>query len=139
MSLLFSTVSKRLLLQRNGQWLFKKGCSGVSKSEQVTKGSVTKKKHEEEEEYNEPGGLLFGEEPPPPGQKRQWEEWEAPWYTVVTLVTLVGIYGLYERPPDTSYHLAREEAIRRLQQEKDPSPMLLESKPAIETCNQNKN
>lgn len=63
----------------------------------------TLKKKEEEEEFNEPGGLLFGEEPPPPGQKRQWEEWEAPWYTVLVLVTFFGFYGLYQRPPDTSY------------------------------------
>lgn len=62
-----------------------------------------KKKEEEEEEFNEPGGLLFGEEPPPPGEKRKWEEWEAPWYTVVALVTFFGVYGLYQRSPDTSY------------------------------------
>ena len=24
-------------------------------------------------------GILFGETPPPPGQKRKWEDWEAPW------------------------------------------------------------
>ncbi|GJQ10860.1 hypothetical protein GpartN1_g3000.t1 [Galdieria partita] len=94
----------------------------------VDKNQDALKKEKEEEEFNEPGGLLFGEEPPPPGQKRQWEEWEAPWYTVLVLVTFFGVYGLYQRPPDTSYHLAREEAIRRLQQEKDNSPMLLESK-----------
>ncbi|GJD08928.1 hypothetical protein Gasu2_32050 [Galdieria sulphuraria] len=103
-----------------------KRCSSASKSA-VDKHQDALKKKEEEEEFNEPGGLLFGEEPPPPGQKRQWEEWEAPWYTVLVLVTFFGVYGLYQRPPDTSYHLAREEAIRRLQQEKDTSPLLLES------------
>jgi hypothetical protein len=106
-------------------------CSHASKSIGDKQDALKKK----EEEFNEPGGLLFGEEPPPPGEKRKWEEWEAPWYTVVALVTFFGVYGLYQRSPDTSYQLAREEAIRRLQQEKDTSPMLLSSK--NETKDQN--
>lgn len=28
-------------------------------------------------------GLIFGETPPPPGQKRKWESWEAPWYSLL--------------------------------------------------------
>ena len=33
-------------------------------------------------------GRLFNETPPPPGQRRKWEDWEAPWY--FTLASAAG-------------------------------------------------
>lgn len=48
--------------------------------------------------YNEPGGYLFGEPPLKPGEKRKWEDWEAPFYYGFGIAILVGGLGLYFKP-----------------------------------------
>ncbi|KAK2548815.1 hypothetical protein P5673_030857 [Acropora cervicornis] len=51
--------------------------------------------------YREPpNGFLFNEKPLKPGEKRQWEEWEEPWYRWWSLI-LVVMPVLFYYKPDT--------------------------------------
>ena len=59
-------------------------------------------------------GRLFNETPPPPGQRRKWEDWEAPWY--FTLASAAGIlyFGLNAKPETSMTAWAKQEAEKRL-------------------------
>lgn len=63
-------------------------------------------------------GFLFGETPPAPGQRRVWEDWEAPWYASLALATAILGFGLQAKPDTKMTSWAREEAARRLAAEK---------------------
>lgn len=63
-------------------------------------------------------GYLFGETPPAPGQRRIWEDWEAPWYTAMALATGILTFGLAAKPDTRMTSWAKEEAARRIAAEK---------------------
>lgn len=44
-------------------------------------------------------GLLFGETPTPPGQKRQWEDWEAPWYAWYSMLQFPELHPVLQALP----------------------------------------
>ncbi|KAL9960194.1 hypothetical protein ACROYT_G033613 [Oculina patagonica] len=61
--------------------------------------------------YREPpNGFLFNEKPLKPGEKRQWEDWEEPWYRWWALI-LIAIPVLFYYKPETRPEVwARKEA-----------------------------
>ena len=67
-------------------------------------------------------GRLFNETPPPPGQRRKWEDWEAPWY--FTLASAAGIlyFGLNAKPETSMTAWAKQEAEKRLASKSEDRP-----------------
>jgi len=63
--------------------------------------------------FNEPGGLLFGEPPLKPGQKRQWEDWELPWYTFLGGGLFIFVFGVAQKPGSQLDQWAKEEVVIR--------------------------
>jgi hypothetical protein len=66
-----------------------------------------------------PNGVLFGETPPPPGQKRKWEDWEAPYYITGVLTTLMLTVGLTAKPDTRIETWAHKQALERLAAEEE--------------------
>lgn len=62
----------------------------------------------------EPTGNIFGETPRPPGVKREWEDWEAPYYLTMVVSAVILTVGLSSRPNTSLVGWAHEEAARRL-------------------------
>lgn len=61
-----------------------------------------------------PNGVLFGETPLAPGQKRKWEDWEAPYYITGILTTLMLTVGLTAKPDTRIETWAHKQALERL-------------------------
>lgn len=61
-----------------------------------------------------PNGVLFGETPLAPGQKRKWEDWEAPYYLTGVLATLMLTVGLSAKPDTRIETWAHKQALERL-------------------------
>ncbi|XP_073228333.1 uncharacterized protein [Porites lutea] len=63
--------------------------------------------------YREPpNGFLFNEKPLKPGEKRQWEEWEEPWYRWWALILVVIPVMFYYKPDTKPQTWARKQALR---------------------------
>ncbi|GLJ21496.1 hypothetical protein SUGI_0397050 [Cryptomeria japonica] len=62
-------------------------------------------------------GYLFNRTPLPPGQKRKWEDWEAPYYITGVLAVLILGVGLNAKPDTTIETWAHKKALERLQQQ----------------------
>lgn len=61
--------------------------------------------------YREPpNGFLFNEKPLKPGEKRQWEDWEEPWYRWWALIFVVMPVLFYYKPETRPEVWARREA-----------------------------
>ncbi|KAJ7326065.1 hypothetical protein OS493_028323 [Desmophyllum pertusum] len=61
--------------------------------------------------YREPpNGFLFNEKPLKPGEKRQWEDWEEPWYRWWSLILVVMPVLFYYRPETDPVVWAKKEA-----------------------------
>ncbi|XP_074610570.1 uncharacterized protein LOC141864634 [Acropora palmata] len=63
--------------------------------------------------YREPpNGFLFNEKPLKPGEKRQWEEWEEPWYRWWSLILVVMPVLFYYKPDTKPQTWAKKQALR---------------------------
>ena len=63
-------------------------------------------------------GVLFGETPPKEGQKRVRESWEAPYFITAALTAGILYFGLNAKPNSSLVDWAKEEAKKRLDDER---------------------